>query len=550
MVVATGGTGDIGLGAVTGYPPIGETLGTNKSFHYVIRAVNNTPLEAGVGVMTDVITLRRDNVYAKMVNGVYSAGDGLTNLSIPVGAFLYTADTKEMLEDLQLELPLRDYGNVSGATGVDLRNSAIKLNLTANATLTFSEPPPVGVKAEITLHATSANAGTADIGKGYLLTLPAACKLGKNNCPPIPLTHNTETVLTLTTTNGGSSYQVHWQNADVNINDLGDIAETASMALDIRYTQTKGRFISATKATFTVSGVSPAALLGEPAHFSFVNDGSINKNIIFNAEIFTLISSNLNSFTLPIAYKADFTIRKNPNALDANPAYDVWINSINYNQTASGTATTWNPSDKNANIALTDGNTTAENSTTTGANVIASVRAFGGKNSGRWRLALVCISPPVASVGGTNSGNAYISFGVSDASLALNSVVGSSATSYAMFVGLSQATPVQLKRNNNVATNIGTASALLKNDILEVLVDLDVKKIWFLLNGVVISGGDPEAGTGQDFNLNASPIYFPALTAWEARNGTGTASAGIWLLANEVQNPYANNRPSFKTWTA
>lgn len=548
MVVATGGVGDIGLGAVNGYPPIGETLGTNKSFHYVIRAVNNTPLEAGVGVMTDVITLRRDNVYAKMLNGVYSAGDGLTNLSIPVGAFLYTADTKEMLEDLQLELPLRDYGNVSGATGVDLRNSAIKLNLTANATLTFSEPPPVGVKAEITLHATSANAGTADFGKGYVLTLPVSCKLGKNNCPPIPLTHDTETVLTLTTTNGGTSYQVHWQNQDTNINDLGDIAETASMTLDIRYTQTRARFVSETEATFTVSGVSPAALLGEPAHFSFVNDGSITKTIAFNTEAFTLIGSNLNSVSVPIGYKADFTIRKNPNANDADPAYDVWVNGINYNQSASGLATTFNPSDYFGTppLLLSEDSRTISMTVLTAA--IRSARAFGGKNAGKWYYSLRCDED--TSNNNTTS-LAVVAFGIASLSASLsNQFVGQVVNSASLYINLGNGNAVTARTYDDGTLTTRTTTRPLAGGIYTLLFNANTGNGWIVLNGVVLFGGNPEAGTGAHFNVNYAVTYYPMISLQEAH---ATSNAGVWTLLSEVLTEDIQiNFPSWagRYWTA
>ena len=163
MVVATGGTGNPALGAVNGYPPIADTLGTNKSFHYVFRAVNNTPLEAGVGVMIDAITLRRDNVYAKMVNGVYTSGEGLEPLNLPAGCFLYTAPTKEMLQDLVLEMPMKKYVVSGGALTsytepllIDCRHKHIEIQTaqTNGPEFVIFDPdtlPPVGVKHEITL---------------------------------------------------------------------------------------------------------------------------------------------------------------------------------------------------------------------------------------------------------------------------------------------------------------------------------------------------------------------------------------------------------------
>jgi hypothetical protein len=556
MVVVGGGTGNITLGAVNGYPPIGEALGVSKSFHYVIRAVNNTPLEAGVGVLTDVITLRRDNVYAKMLNGVYSAGDGLTNLSIPVGAFLYTADTKELLQDLQLEMPLRAYGNIAGATEIDTRHKAITANLTAAATLSFAAGslPPSGVKHEFSLHITSANAGTASVVKGHLLTLPASCTRGNNACPPIPLPFGRECVIKLSTVDGGVSYKTEVQDFESLVRDLGTV--TGSITLDARYANGKAEMALGGSATVAITGIAPNINFDAPAHFTFINTTDGPRSIVFDAEKFDFTNSTLTSFTVPLGYKADFTIRRNPHTLDANYVYDVYANGISYNVTASGLATTWNPSDgaigttEPLPFALSEGNTKIER-TGVGSglsNVGKSARAFGGKSAGKWRVSVVLDSAWFSST----SNVAHFAFGVSTAAASLNGWFSDTPTGYALVINTPNSagtTIVASKENNGTLTTVVAAAAgnLPVNGVVySVLVDLDANKLWLVKNGVSMSAGNPEAGTGQDFNLIDGAIFFPSI----AMSETNTANAGAWKLLNEVSDPYGEIFPSFNYWTA
>lgn len=528
MTVVIGGTGNITLGAVTGYPAAVDTIGgTNRTFHYVLLTSGGVPIEAGIGVMTDLITLRRDSVYHKMVNGVFTAGVGLAASDIPAGAVLYTAATNEMLLDLIAEMPMQDYGNVSGALAVNIHNKAIKLNLTADATLSFTPTPPAGVKYEFTIHATSANAGDANIGKGFALTLPNTCYLDKNLCPPLCLTHDSESVIQLSTVDGGASYKVTLLTGDSMVKDMGNL--TGNITLDIRHKQSKGQLVAG-GTNVTVTGVSPTAKFGEPAHFTFFNNSEGSKTLTFDAEKFTLLGSVINQITIPLGYKADFTVRRNPHANDNADAYDVWVNGINYNQTASLLATTWNPSDYSGTPPLTLSNSNLTIEMTTIANAFRSARAFGGKNAGKWYYTLRCDG---SMINVSNSRNVF-AFGVASIGVSLSSLVGSVAGSASLYLNFGgwASSPNAATYDDGVVTSrtLGLPSF---GATYSVLFDASTGNGWFLINESNIFGGNPEAGTGAHFSVLGGVTYYPMVTFFES--GT-PANAGIFTMLNELQS--------------
>lgn len=523
MTVIIGGTGDITLGAVTGFPTVAETIGTGLSFYYAFLNTNLSPIEIGNGKMLDAITLQRDVIEATMVAGVY-ADDGLTAANIPAGALLFTAPTKDMLIDFMLQMPLRDYGNVTGATEISLLNKAIKINCTGNTTITFADLPPAGTKSELTLHATSANAGIVDNGKGYLLTLPSSCKLGKNNCHPIPLLHDAETVLTLITVDAGTTWQVILHNGHVNIYDMGTFTEDAAVVLDVRHLQSKAVFDADTQVATEIAGVSPSAKFSEPAHFVFLNTGSVSKTFVFNDEVFTIMGSTINNITVPIGYKFDFTVRKNTHAADDVEAYDVWVNGINYNVTASGLSTIFNPSDAAPAIILSNSNKTVTRTGSGGANY-SGVRAFGGKNSGKWRFSVRCDG--ILAAGGGGSISSIFQLGIAAAGVSLSQTTGLGVSGGFIAIAYTSSTNAAL------------------NAVYGILVDFELNKIWGTINVAPVSG-DPEAGTGGAA-ITDGTVFFPSVFMKTATSG---GNAGLWTAMNEIEDPFVTTWPSFKNWTA
>jgi hypothetical protein len=322
--------------------------------------------------------------------------------------------------------------------------------------------------------------------------------------------------------------------------DLGVLPTT--ITLDINKKWNIGEFTGST-TTHTINAISPTVSTLEPAHFTFVNNGSVTKTVVFNSSILSIAGSTLSQITLPIGYKIDFDIRRNP--LNVGASYEAKVGDVNYNQTASGLATTWNPSDIGAQLSLSTGNFTISRS---GTNGVSACRAFGGKSAGKWRIALICSEAYVNA----NSSNVERSFGIATAADSLAGRIGSSAFAYSLSrfysrnsTGLSTVTKL-VKLNANVETAIGSQTVPALNDVDGVLVDLDAKKVWFTFNGSVLGGGDPNTGAGAAFTFALTTVFFPAISLSES----GAMDVGKWTLLNEVQDPYASIWPSFATWTA
>jgi len=772
QVVSIGGTGNLTLGAVLQHPTCAETVGTGVSFHYVIRAANNTPIEAGIGTMIDAITLRRDRVYNKMVDNVYTSVDyantdtTLSNTDIPEGAFVFTAPTEEMLYDMMREQPEIDYGDVSGAIGVNCHYNSIKLNLTGDTSLSLLgySLPPGGTYHEFLVKVTTEyNPGiTSPFQAGYQLTLTGlnfTLDDGNTFFPPIRLMGDRELVLRFIRTNNG--YRVenlslfnHTQNIgvvsgnvsvdiryprqvaslagavnlvtinavspsvqslvpsrytlindsaitkvvrintsvftivdapfsditllagdridfeierdfadetgkysiallnDYNYRDYGNVsgivdisfqyascefnltgdttlnvvdstiapvlgnhevlfkitssndpavtdpfnmgytitlsgtdftidgstpfpplqiggdgAETllrltnigntnkyrvqnlskyqlpqnigvigGLVTLDIRYPFSIGELVGSDNSV-TIEDISPIVPVLEPAHFTIVNNGSVTKTVTWDAGLFSITGSTLNQVTIPVGYKVDFDVRRNP--LNSSVSYEVKVGDVNYNQSASGLATTWNPSDSLANTDLSNSNKTAKS--ISAASMSAS-RTFGAKNTGKWRYAIRCDANMVLGVSGGR-----FAFGLADLSTPLTTEVGSSPLSYALRWARISAANSQQKVNNSIGTNIGTLATPIIADVLGVCVDLDTGKVWFTKNGSVLGGGDPESGLSQDFTIASSAYMLPMITIGVQ---TSLNLSGIWTILNELEDPYATTWPSFSNWTA
>lgn len=90
-----------------------------------------------------------------------------------------------------------DLGNISGAVNIDLSYSAIKFNLTGNATFTFINPPASGVNRPTTFY------GTRSSGSNAVLTLPTVSWTSPQ--PPNIIDVYT-TVFSVSTLNAGTSY--------------------------------------------------------------------------------------------------------------------------------------------------------------------------------------------------------------------------------------------------------------------------------------------------------------------------------------------------------
>lgn len=619
-----GGTGNLTLGEVLQHPTVAQEVGTNKSFYYVIRATNNSPIEMGVAVMINATTMRRDHIVGQMIDGVYTVateGAALTALNIAEGAFIFTAPTKEMLYALVNEMSYQSY-SWDGVITERQVSPQIKHNRVEVGpllfTLSFDDAfkPVVGSKYEITVSAWAkvnpvggqpkirfdgavfhfgngcaipdypvltaetvevlptglVNGSTYTTVKGVrtltslvddsdnplvrdvnfsfdeLTGLLTILNIG-SFVQPLTLTYDNlnESLFRLTTWDGGQSYVVENVSEYLNPVDLGTVTPDAfgDVYLDIRHKFTIGE-LTGTTTTYDIAGVTVDVPVLEPAHFTFVNTGSATKTVTFDTNILSISGSTLSQVTLPVGYKVDFDVRRN--LLNDGLSYEVKVGDVNYNQTASGLATTWNPSDANINLDFSNSNKTVTFDTIVGSTAIVyTARAFGAKTSGKFRIA--CVVPTLPN-GSSSSVTSTLILGIADYTLGLTSDVGATLTSAGVRIhSPSNGIRSTGKMNNNTLTTYSSQPLINPGLILGVLIDLDSGKVWFTVDSIVLSGGDPVTGTLPDFTL-PDTVLLPAITLRAIDGGAGSPVIAVVTLLNEIEDPYSATFNTFQNWTA
>lgn len=148
--------------------------------------------------------------------------------------------------------------------------------------------------------------------------------------------------------------------------------------------------------------------------------------------------------------------------------------------------TTWNPSDKDAQVTLTNGNLTAECGA--GAGSFNSVRSTTSKTSAAGKRYFENL---VDSRGTTLM---YLGIGTSGVGLSVNPDAEAGAVVWQI-------------SNGNISANgvtVGTEATLTNGDVGQIAIDFATQKIWFGKNNTF--GGNPSAGTGGYSFTNAT--YF------------------------------------------
>jgi hypothetical protein len=175
---------------------------------------------------------------------------------------------------------------------------------------------------------------------------------------------------------------------------------------------------------------------------------------------------------------------------------------------------TWNPSDKNAGLVLSNGDLTV---TVNGANDRA-LRATIGQSSRKWYWEI--------TVGTPNNAKDYIGIGTSNASIADGFYLGEDVYGYSY--GIDGGT----KHHNNSSDAYG--DEYLADEIVSIALDMDDGKIWFARQGVWQNSGDPAAGTGEAFS-GLSGTFFPMVSMyWN----------GVYLTANFGASAFSYSVPS------
>lgn len=166
--------------------------------------------------------------------------------------------------------------------------------------------------------------------------------------------------------------------------------------------------------------------------------------------------------------------------------------------------TAWNENDKNAAIVLSNGSMTAAK---TGGSSWDSCRANKPRVRGKWYYEI--------RVDSTADNNAMI--GLAAYITALSSYTGADNYSYAYYGSNGQ------KAQN--ATWSAFGATFTTNDVVQVAVDLDAKKLWFGKNGTWQGGGNPAAGTGEAYATLTAGAYHPAVSIYGASSLTGRFTA-------------------------
>ncbi|BBK44019.1 hypothetical protein STVA_40390 [Allostella vacuolata] len=178
----------------------------------------------------------------------------------------------------------------------------------------------------------------------------------------------------------------------------------------------------------------------------------------------------------------------------------------------------WNPSDKDADIALSNGDRTFAFPSSPNT-VAGTVRSTLGLSSGKWHVQLTLHGPG-------NTTSFRMGFATAAHSIALS--LGDTDQSWAIGAN---ANP---RHDSTWATDLGDSYA--DGDAVDLFVDLDAGRIWYGIAGAPWSG-DPAAGTGEHYSLTPGTALF--LAGSRNSNANTTRSATLRLLAD-----YAGTSPA------
>lgn len=166
------------------------------------------------------------------------------------------------------------------------------------------------------------------------------------------------------------------------------------------------------------------------------------------------------------------------------------------------TYATWNPSDKDSDITLSNGDLTA---TMTG---FGGVRSTIGKSSGKWYFEVTVDA--VASF--------FRQVGIGDNAFNLNDEIGNSATGWAYnYTGV--------KVTNGGGASYGDSWAAA--DVIGCALDMDSGKVWWRKNGTWQASGDPASGTGAAYTGLSGTIY-AAVSAFGGNEFTANFGASAF----------------------
>ena len=177
-------------------------------------------------------------------------------------------------------------------------------------------------------------------------------------------------------------------------------------------------------------------------------------------------------------------------------------------------AVTFNPSDKSANITLSNGDLTA----TVGTNAWCSVRATLSKSSGKWYWETTI-----------DVSNAHHCVGIATSDTPVSTMAGADVYSYGYYDSLGQT------YHSNTAADYG--APFDAGAIIGIALDLDNGKIWWSKNGVWQASGDPGAGTNEAYS-GLSGTFFP-MYSLHTSPAAGTVNFGASAFTYTIPSGFS-----------
>ena len=157
----------------------------------------------------------------------------------------------------------------------------------------------------------------------------------------------------------------------------------------------------------------------------------------------------------------------------------------------------WNSADKDADIALSNGDLTATSSNA------GSVRSTNSKSTGKWYVEFT------ADTNATGAQEWRV--GIANSSHTITQIVGNNANGWA-FCGDGE------KNTNSSGSAYG--NSITDGDVIGLALDMDNGRLFFAINNTWQNSGDPAAGTNAAFTSLSGAMFL----AWGSNNATRAVS--------------------------
>ncbi len=180
-------------------------------------------------------------------------------------------------------------------------------------------------------------------------------------------------------------------------------------------------------------------------------------------------------------------------------------------QAVAGSTVTWNPSDTQGGITLSNGNLTATRTAGSSGRTRATVGVSSGKYYFEVRADLVSASSGIWGVGVANLAQSNGAF------------IGGDANSWAYYN--------DGKKYNLSASGVAFGATFTTADVIGIAYDMTLGRIWFAKNNTWQASGDPANNTSPAFTGLTGTLY-PCYTPYLTTNaGTARFAYTSWTYS-------------------